>query len=144
MTDSGYFALKIFNSQCLYVDGCSAKHDKFLTAVLHTVCLGKNSTIDPYTVFITNTQVKNFKGKVVIGLREAATAEIDKYTSANSPPVPAPNTATLGAYDIFTYSSSCQYFDEKKNQWSAAGCSVSFYVAPSLLYLLFVFFETLL
>lgn len=97
------------------------------------MCLGKNSTIDPYTVFITNTQVKNFKGKVVVGLRQAATAEIDKYTSANPPSVPAPNTATLGAYDIFTYSSSCQYFDEKKNQWSAAGCSVSCCVVPSLL-----------
>jgi hypothetical protein len=144
LTDSGYFALKLFNSQCLCVDGFSAKHDKFFDSHIAHVCLGKNSTIDPYTVFITNTQVKNFKGKVVIGLREAATAEIDKYTSANPPPVPAPNTATLGTYDIFTYSSSCQYFDEKKNQWSAAGCSVSFCVVPSLSYLLFVFFKTLL
>jgi hypothetical protein len=90
LTDSGYFALKLFNSQCLCVDGFSAKHDKFFDSHIAHVCLGKNSTIDPYTVFITNTQVKNFKGKVVIGLREAATAEIDKYTSANPPLFPPP------------------------------------------------------
>ena len=87
-----------------------------------------SSTVDPYTVFLSNSIVKKFKGKVVVGLRQVNTSDIDKYSTANPPPVPSPGTGYISSpYNIFIYASSCQYFDEKKGSWSSQGCTVNIF-----------------
>lgn len=80
---------------------------------------------NPYMMFISQEKLKGYQGKMIIGIRQLAEDEHDKYSMQNKPRTPEPNTGRIeDPYRLRVIQLGCYYLAED-DMWKTDGLTVS-------------------